>query len=126
MIHADKWGPVGSLFTALCCLGVAPVLAALSAIGLGFLIHDLILIPLLVLFLGVTVWALRRDRRRHGGSGPERLGWVAGILTLGGLWLSGVVVGLGLTLLVAASAWNWALVRRWTNGLEGGMNRGTA
>lgn len=112
MIHADKWGPVGSTFTALCCLGVAPVLSALSAIGLGFLIHDLILIPLLVLFLSVTVWALRRDRRRHGGSGPERLAWAAAILTVGGLWLSGAVVGLGLTLLVAASVWNWALVRR--------------
>lgn len=112
MIHADKWGPAGSVFTALCCLGVAPVLAALTAIGLGFLIHDLILIPLLALFLGVTVWALARDRDQHGAAGPLRLAWAGGILTLGGLWLSGAVVGLGLLLLVAASGWNWALVGR--------------
>lgn len=111
-MHADKWGPAGSVFAALCCLGVAPVLGALSAAGLGFLIHDLILIPMLALFLGVTIWAVGRDRRRHERAGPERLAWAAALLTVGGLWLSGLVVGLGLALLIGASAWNWVLVRR--------------
>ena len=55
-MHADKWGPIGSIFAALCCLGFAPALAALSAVGLGFLINDLVLIPFLVLFLGATIW----------------------------------------------------------------------
>lgn len=72
--HGDKWGPLGSIFAALCCLGAAPVLAAVSALGLGFLIKDIILVPLLLFFLGVTIWALRRDRNRHGRSGPE---WLA-------------------------------------------------
>lgn len=111
-MHADKWGPLGSAFAALCCLGVAPVLGALSAVGLGFLIHDLILIPMLALFLGVTIWVLGRDRRRHERAGPERMAWVAALLAVGGLWLSGLVVGLGLALLMAASGWNWVLVRR--------------
>lgn len=111
-MHADKWGPLGSIFAALCCLGVAPAIGALSAAGLGFLVNDLILIPLLALFLGVTIWALRRDRHRHARAGPERMAWVAALLTVGGLWVSGVVVGLGLLLLVAASVWNWGLVRR--------------
>lgn len=110
-MHADKWGPLGSVFTALCCLGAAPVIAALSAVGLGFLVNDLILIPLLVLFLGVTIWALRRDRPRHGRAGPEGLAWAAAVATVGGLWISAVVVGAGLTLLIAASLWNWKLVR---------------
>lgn len=111
-MHADKWGPLGSVFAALCCLGAAPVLGALSALGLGFLINDLILVPMLALFLGVTIWALGRDRRRHEQSGPERLAWAAALLTLGGLWLSGLVVGMGLALLMGASAWNWVLIRR--------------
>ena len=116
MIHADKWGPAGSVFAALCCLGVAPVLSALTAVGLGFLIHDAILVPLLVVFLGVTVWALGRDHLRHGNHWPRRLASAAAILALGGLWLSGAVVGLGLALLLAASAWNWALIRRLQTG----------
>lgn len=65
----------------------------------------------LALFLGATIWALNRDRARHERAGPERLAWAAAQSTVGGLWLSGVVMGLGLTLLVAASAWNWVLVR---------------
>ena len=74
-MHADKWGPIGSIFAALCCLGFAPALAALSAVGLGFLINDLVLIPLLVLFLGTTIWGLHRDRARHKtpGDSPDYL-----------------------------------------------------
>ncbi|MGH7556222.1 MAG: MerC family mercury resistance protein [Gemmatimonadota bacterium] len=112
MIHADKWGPLGSIVTALCCLGAAPVVGALAALGLGFLLRDAILIPLLALFLAVTAWSLRGDRRRHGRAGPERLAWIAALLALGGLWISGAVVGVGLVSLVAASVWNWMIVRR--------------
>lgn len=111
-MHADKWGPVGSLVAALCCLGAAPVVGALGAVGLGFLVNDLILIPLLVGFLGVTVWTLLRDRPRHNRSGPVATSMIGAVATLGGLWISGVVVGAGLTLLLTGSVWNWALVRR--------------
>ncbi len=110
-MHADKWGPIGSIFAALCCLGFAPALAALSAVGLGFLINDLVLIPLLVLFLAATIWGLHRDRVRHQTPGPEYLAWVAAVLTVGGLWISGAVVGAGLTLLVAVSVWNVLALR---------------
>jgi len=102
---------MGSLLAALCCLGAAPILAALTAVGLGFLIHDLILVPLLVLFLGATLWALRRDRPRHGQAGPFVVGAAGALATVGGLWVSGVIVGLGLALLTGGSIWNWALVR---------------
>ncbi len=110
--HADKWGPLASIFAALCCLGVAPVLGALTALGLGFLIKDIILIPLLVFFLGMTIWALHRDRNRHGRPGPQWVGWLAALLTLGGLWISAVLVGLGLVLLMSASVWNVTLIRQ--------------
>lgn len=121
MIHADKWGPLGSAFAALCCLGWAPALAALSAVGLGFLIHDAILIPLLAIFLGITIWSLARDRVRHGRPGPERTAWGAALLVVGGLWVGGVVVAIGLSALVAASIWNGVLVkrRRGTEPVEG-------
>lgn len=108
--HATAWGPVGSVVAALCCLGVAPLLAALGAVGLGFVVNDLILVPLLVLFLGVTLWALRRDRPRHGHGGPFVASTVGALATVGGLWVSALVVGAGLALLVSGSMWNWILV----------------
>ncbi|MFQ5689419.1 MAG: MerC family mercury resistance protein [Gemmatimonadota bacterium] len=111
-MHADKWGPAGSILSALCCLGAAPLLGALSAIGLGFLIHDWILIPLLLFFLWATLRSLSRDAGRHGSTGPERTAAIGAVFTVVGLWISGVVVGIGLALLVAGSAWNWVRVRR--------------
>ena len=48
MKHLDKLGVVGSLIAALCCLGVPTVLSIFTAIGLGFLINDAVLLPLLI------------------------------------------------------------------------------
>ncbi|MFQ5526927.1 MAG: MerC family mercury resistance protein [Thermoanaerobaculia bacterium] len=110
-MHSDKWGPLGSIFAALCCLGVTPVLGALSAIGLGFLIHDAILIPLLGLFLAATIWGIQRDRRRHRSAGPVTLALLAAGLTLAGLWVSPAMVAAGLVALVSSSLWNLSLVR---------------
>ncbi|GAB4242415.1 MAG: hypothetical protein Kow00109_18140 [Acidobacteriota bacterium] len=110
--HADKWGPVGSLIAALCCLGVAPFVAALSAAGLEFLLTDRILLPLLVLSLAATVVALRFDRRKHGRFGPLGTAVGGGVIVLGGLWVSSVLTVLGLGLVLVATVWNWWLVRR--------------
>lgn len=99
--------------TGLCCLGFAPALGALAAAGLGFLLRDALLVPLLGLFLAVTIWSLRREGRRHGHAAPERLSWVAAVLTVAGLWVWAAVTALGLVLLVSASAWNsWLMWRR--------------
>ena len=58
-----KTGVIGSVITAICCF--TPVLSiALSAVGLAALIGklDLILLPLLVLFLAITGVAIWRKR----------------------------------------------------------------
>lgn len=111
-MRSDTWGPVGSAVAAACCLGLAPVATALGAVGLGFLLHDLVLIPLLALFLGATAWQLYRDRRRHGRTGPVWLVVPGALLTVAGLWLSPIAVGLGLVAVFAASLWNLGLVWR--------------
>ena len=48
------------------------VIAPLTAIGLGFLINDLILLPLVLVFLLMTLWGLHRGR-----SGPASIGLLA-------------------------------------------------
>ncbi|MDE2150567.1 MAG: MerC domain-containing protein, partial [Gammaproteobacteria bacterium] len=52
---------LGAVFAAACCLGLPVLLSALSAAGLGFLIHDAILIPLLIVFVTLNLWLLRRS-----------------------------------------------------------------
>lgn len=43
---------IGSAITAACCLGLPVVISAVTAIGLGFLIHDAILVPMFMGFVG--------------------------------------------------------------------------
>jgi hypothetical protein len=46
--NLDKIGIGGSVFAALCCLGFPALLSILSVIGLGFIVNDTILLPLLL------------------------------------------------------------------------------
>ncbi len=112
-------GLIGAGVAAACCLGIPVVLAALGAVGLGFLIHDAYLFPLFVGFAGLSLWLLYRSARRHGRISPF---WVslAGALFGGvGLWL--MVTGLypqpwsvyvGFLILVSGSIWDLAKGRR--------------
>ena len=111
-MRADIWGPAGAAVAAACCLGFAPVVTALTAVGLGSLLHDAILVPLLGIFLGLTLWQLARDRGRHGHAGPLALSTPGAALTLAGIWISSVVVALALASVFGAAMWNLWLVWR--------------
>jgi mercuric ion transport protein len=64
--HLDKVGIGGALFAGLCCLGFPALISVVSAIGLGFLINDTILMPLLGISLLVTLAGLYLGLRHHG------------------------------------------------------------
>ena len=105
--HLDKIGVGGSLFAALCCLGFPAVLAILSALGLGFLVNDAVLIPLLVAFLGVTLWGLYLGERHHDNWMPFFIGMAGAALSFASIWVgSGLLAGVGIAVLIAASLLN--------------------
>jgi mercuric ion transport protein len=112
--HIDKAGVLGAAFTALCCLGIPAVLSVVSAIGLGFLINDAILFPLLVLSLVVTLWGLYSGWRRHRHVSALVLAGIASaslvIFTFGHRSRPLALASIGL--LVAASGANVMLIRR--------------
>lgn len=105
-------GSSGSLVAGACCLGFAPLLAGLSAIGAGFLINDAILIPLFVAFLAYTVWALWTSRKSHGRAGPLYLGGGAAVVAFAALWVFAPLSYAALAVLIAASVWNVVAYRR--------------
>ncbi len=80
--HLDKLGIIGSFVAALCCLGVPAVVSIAAAIGLGFLIRDTILLPLMVLFLLVTLIGLYLGYRAHRRAWPLILGVVSSLAAL--------------------------------------------
>ena len=105
-------GSLGSIFASLCCLGFAPLLGALSAAGLGFAISDAVLIPLLAVFLGITVWGLHGSRRRHGNNRPFYLGTAGAVAALAGVFVFIPIHVIGLLTLVGAAVWDIVLVRQ--------------
>ena len=105
---------LGALLAAACCLGLPLLLNALSAAGLGFLIHDAILIPLLVAFMALNLWLLWRATGGHADRRPFGLGVIGGLLAVVGLYIHPLATALGLLLLVAASGWDFYNGRRST------------
>ena len=112
-------GLVGAAVAAACCLGISAVIAAVGAVGLGFLIHDAYLFPIFVGFIALSLWLLYRSARGHGNLAPFWLGVGGGAFGAAGLWL--LVTGLypmpwsvygGLALLVAGSVWDVVNGRR--------------
>jgi len=105
-------GPTGSILAGACCLGFAPFIGFLSAIGAGFLINDLILIPLFLVFLGITLWGLYSSRKRHKHSGPLILGAAASVIAFAALWLFAPLAYVALVTLFAVSVWDMVLLRQ--------------
>jgi mercuric ion transport protein len=105
--HLDKIGVGGSMFAALCCLGFPALLAILSAVGLGFLIHDAVLIPMLIAFLALTLYGLYHGMRRHGQRQALGVGIVASLVLFASIWVgSSIAAGIGIAALVVASLLN--------------------
>jgi len=76
--HIDKAGLLGAVFGALCCLGISAVVSIVTAVGLGFLLNDAVLLPLLVASLLVTLWGLSSGWRRHHNPSALGLGVLGG------------------------------------------------
>lgn len=112
-------GLLGAGIAAACCLGVPPVLAALGAAGLGFLIRDAYLFPIFVAFVALALWYLYRSARSHGSLAPFWVGVTGASVGAAALWL--MVTGLflqpwavyvGLGTFVAGSLWDLINARR--------------
>lgn len=105
---ADKVGIVGATVAALCCLGVPAVLGIVAALGLGFLVNDAVLAPLLLLSVGVVAWGLAAGWRRHHNPSALILGVVAGLLLFASAFLfrSTLLAYICIAGLIAASVLN--------------------
>ena len=109
-MKSSVFGSLGATFAALCCAGVPAVLGALSAAGLGFVVNDAILLPLVVLALGVALWGLWRGTARHGSRGVLLLGGVGAVLLVVGIILYPLVYA-GVAAMLGAAVWNTAALR---------------
>jgi hypothetical protein len=107
--HLEKLGVIGSIFTLLCCLGFGPLIAFLTAIGAGFIIHDAILAPLLIFFLSRGGIGLFFSYRRHHSYGILVVYIIAAIILISVMFVrySQPLVWVGVAGLLAASVWDF-------------------
>lgn len=112
--HLDKIGVGGSLFAALCCLGFPALVSIVSAVGLGFIINDAVLIPLLLAFLLVTLVGLYLGMRHHHEPWALILGGVSAVVTFVFIVFATnkVLAGIGIAGLIGASILNVVLRSR--------------
>lgn len=93
----------GCSLTALCCVGSPSIVSLLSAVGLGFMVHDAILIPLLAVFLGINLFGSYRSSKRHGRREVFPITVISAVLIFSGIWISAVVLGVGIVGIFIAS-----------------------
>src|SRR5438477_1396477 len=106
--HTDKVGIAGALFAALCCLGFPALLSIVSTIGLGFIINDAVLMPLLVVFLLVTLIGLYLGIRHHHSWLAFGVGAISAVIMFIGIALAGnkLLAIIGIAGLIVASILN--------------------
>lgn len=106
--YLDRIDVGGSLFAALCCLGFPALVSLLSAIGLGFLVNDAILILLLIVFLGVAIAGLYSGVRHHHRWAALIMDAASAVITAVFIAIvpHGVLAGIGIAGLICASLLN--------------------
>lgn len=104
---------VGAGIAAACCLGLPVILAAIGAMGLGFIVHDAYLFPIFAGFISLTLWLLYQSSKNHYNLKPFWLSLTGGIVAIITLWLmiTGVyplpeLVYVSLIVLLAGSVWD--------------------
>jgi mercuric ion transport protein len=109
-------GGAGALACVLCCVGIPSVVAAISAVGLGFLRNDRLLFPAEIVSIIIVVAALARSRARHGRNAPTLLGLASAAWMFLGLKtrapLGAVAALTGALAVVAVIVWDWRLQKR--------------
>ena len=104
-------GGVFSSFSALCCAGTPLLLAFLTGIGLGFVINDFILFPLLFISIGFMFYSMRINKKKHVNNKPIMIAIVSAILILAGIWLT-PLLWIGIAGLLVSTIWDFILIKK--------------
>lgn len=105
------FGSFGGAFAGLCCAGTPLILAFLTGIGLGFLINDFILFPLLFIFLGFMFYSLYVNKKKHKNTIPIIIGIISTIILSIGIFYT-LIIWFGVVGLFIATIWDYFLIRK--------------
>lgn len=102
-------GLAGTIFSTLCCIGIAPLIALVSTIGLGFILTLSILLPMLAVFLGLGCLSMWFSKRRHGVAYPMILHCAAAVpmvVLIAFRYHIGPWLWIAMAVLMVSTVWN--------------------
>ncbi len=96
-----------------CPVCLAAYAGVLSSLGLGFVLNESVLRPLIVLFLGIAVGSVAWGTRRHRKRGPVVAAAAGALSIIAGriVWSVPLAVYGGVICVVLAAIWNLVLSR---------------
>ena len=102
-------GLMGTLFSTLCCIGIAPLVTLVSTIGLGFILTLSILLPMLAGFLALGCLGMWFSYRRHGVAYPMLAHCAAGVpmvLLIAFRYHAGPWLWIAMAAVIISTVWN--------------------
>jgi hypothetical protein len=104
---------VATLFTTACCVGVPAAVSLVSAAGVGYLLTDRYLQPLLIIVLLITIGASALTFRRHRNAVPLIVTALSGGTVYWFIYRDYQVpiVWVGAAAMIAAQVWDVLAVR---------------
>ncbi len=97
-----KWGPLGSVVAAACCLTASWLSGILASLGVGFLAHYVFLAPFLAVCLGLALVGSWRYSCEHHSKTHLWISLAGAVLLVVGLAFDQRVAYAGMALLIAA------------------------
>lgn len=107
-------GTVLSILPSVTCpFCISAYAAVVSALGLGFVLNQRVLVPLIVVFLAIGILTIAWSTRSHKHLGPLVASGIGSLAVVAGrvVWHVPVALYVGAGMLVVASLWNLWLKR---------------
>jgi len=116
------WAGIIGAGVSLCCAGNLLLLSGLSGFGLGFLINDFILFPLLIISFGLVFYSLFSKKKKHGRKTPLFLALISMAFIILGIFLQ-PIIWIGIVGILTASISDILLYKRWRKYGTGNIKR---
>lgn len=98
-----KWGPLGAVVAAACCLAASWLSGILTTVGVGFLAHYVFLVPFLAVCLGFALVGSWRYSCESHSKTHLSISLAGAVLLVVGLVFDQRAAYAGMALLIAAS-----------------------
>ncbi len=114
--HIDKVGILGAILSHLCCVGIGANIGFFAAIGAGFLMNNMIRVPIVTISLVISMLGVFMSYSKHRNIFPFIMSVISSVVIFVFSFAIRVdiLVYAGLAGLIGASGYNYVCFKRCT------------